>query len=61
MGGAHRRVAGFVCVVGQNIDIGFIPSVSRIPFLRKPPGMLGRNNARVHTFKKFGALPDLAP
>jgi hypothetical protein len=35
--------------------------VSGIFFLRKPPGMFGRNNSRVHAFKKFGALSDLTP
>ena len=61
MGCAHSGVASLVSIICQNIDIGFIPSVSGAFFLRKPPGMLGRNNSRVHTFKKFGALSDLTP
>ena len=31
-----------------------------ISFFRKPPGVLGRNNPRVHAFKKLRSLPDLA-
>ena len=61
MGCTHSGIAGLESIVGQNIDVGFIPSVSGIFFLRKPPGMLGRNNSRVHAFKKFGALSDLTP
>ena len=60
MGGAHGGVAGLVSIVGQNIDVGFIPSVIRIFFLGKPPGMFGTHDPRVHAGKKFGPLPDLA-
>lgn len=61
MGCTHSGIAGLEGIVGQNIDIGFIPSVSGAFFLRKPPGMFGRNNPRIHAFKNFGALSDLTP
>jgi hypothetical protein len=40
MGGAHGRVAVFIGIVRQDIDVGLIPAVARIFFFRKPPAML---------------------
>jgi len=48
VGGAHGRVAGFISIICQNINVGFVPAVKRVFLLGKPPAMFRGNDSRVH-------------
>ena len=61
MGCPHGRIAMGIIIAGQDIDVGFVPPVSRGFLFREPPGMFGGHHPRVHSREELGPLPNLSP
>ena len=56
MGGAHGRITVGEGVVGEYVDVGFVPTMTGIPVFRKPPRMLGRYDPGVPSKGEFRPL-----
>src|SRR4030042_4030720 len=50
-----------VRIVGQDIDIGHIPAVTRIFYFREPPPMLCHNDPWINVVVQLYALLDASP
>ena len=56
VGCADRRIHGFVGIVRQHIDIGYIPTMPRLFYLGIPPAVLGDDHAGVDARVQLGPL-----
>src|SRR4030042_2736725 len=58
IGGAHGGIHGFMRIVGQDVHIGYIPSVSRARAFREPPAMLRNNYPWIYPVVQLRPLLD---
>ena len=60
IGGTDGRVHAVMGIVGQHIDIGYIPSVTVFFDLRVPPAVFGHDHPGIDSVVELGPFPGAA-